>query len=165
MAFRPAFAICTAWPPVRAPSAATCSSLCSSFQRRSAPSRASVCSTWTGPRSRSTSSVVYGRSIPRQRSGELPLCECITSVGVVVALAVVRARARSELGGAEDLFLRLWLYPLLARPLAEFRPLPRQNGSKIKHGAYFTTVFGAPEPVFGSQAGYACWILEPPTIA
>ena len=41
---------------------------CSSRQSFSAPSRASVCSTCTDPRSFSTSSAEYGRSIPCQRS-------------------------------------------------------------------------------------------------
>src|SRR5438105_1294408 len=50
-----------------APSARTGSSLRISCQRRSAPMRASVCSSTTEPRRRATSSAVYVRSIPLQR--------------------------------------------------------------------------------------------------
>src|SRR5712691_4319110 len=64
MACSPALTICTACAPVNAPSAATYGSEWSSRQNRSAPRRASVCSTWNRPRSRSTSAASYGRSIP-----------------------------------------------------------------------------------------------------
>ena len=39
-------------------------SVCISFHSRSAPSRARVCSTWTVPRSRTTSAAEYGRVDP-----------------------------------------------------------------------------------------------------
>src|SRR5215208_2056030 len=67
MASRPALAICTACPPVSAPSAATWSRSPSSRHSRSAPTRARVCSTSTWGRSRCTSSAVYSRRTPRQR--------------------------------------------------------------------------------------------------
>src|SRR5215208_1067838 len=67
MASRPALAICTACPPVSAPSAATWSRSPSSRHSRSAPTRARVCSTRTWGRSRCTSSAVYSRRTPRQR--------------------------------------------------------------------------------------------------
>src|SRR5579884_870427 len=76
MASSPARTICTAWPPVRAPSARTGLSLRISSQRRSAPSRASVCSSTTEPRRRTTSSAVYVRSMPLQRSSA---CHCASS--------------------------------------------------------------------------------------
>ncbi len=67
MAFRPAFTCCIAWFPVTAPSAQTYGSSCMRFHSFSAPSLASVYSTFTLPRSRTTSSAEKGRSIPSQR--------------------------------------------------------------------------------------------------
>src|SRR5580700_8200559 len=76
MAERPAFTCCTAWFPVTAPSACTYDCPCKRVHRRSAPRRASECSTCTEPRRRSTSSAVYGRVTPSQRGSDF---HCISS--------------------------------------------------------------------------------------
>src|SRR4051812_41012067 len=72
-----------AWLPVSAPSAGTYSSLSSSFQRRSAPSRASVCSIVIEPRRRWTSAAWYGRVTPRKRESRFQLCS-IVATGVSI---------------------------------------------------------------------------------
>src|SRR4051794_38711117 len=78
MASRPARTICTAWPPLRAPSAGTKARVLSSSQRRIAPMRASEYSIFTEPRRRSTSACEYGRVTPSKRrlctSGEEAGC-------------------------------------------------------------------------------------------
>src|SRR6266567_2269804 len=74
MALSPALTCCTAWLPVSAPSAWTYSSLCSRDHSRSAPRRASVFSSCTEPRSRTTSAAVKVRSVPSQRESAAQLC-------------------------------------------------------------------------------------------
>src|SRR5205814_8695162 len=74
----------------------TGSSRCSSSQRRSAPSRAIVCSGTIEPWSRSTSSAVYVRSMPSQRAASLI---------VVVPLAELGAGALGGLGPRQHLRL------------------------------------------------------------
>src|SRR5262249_24417346 len=64
MAFNPACTCCTAWLPVSAPSAEMYCSCRNRYHRRSAPKRASVCSTWIDPRSFATCWLLYGRLIP-----------------------------------------------------------------------------------------------------
>src|SRR5215218_5280618 len=68
MASSPALTCCTAWLPVKAPRDLTKGRSFIRVQSRSAPIRASVYSILIEPRSRATSSAVYGRSIPSQRS-------------------------------------------------------------------------------------------------
>src|SRR5512133_1850665 len=107
MARRPALAICTACPPVSAPRAATYPPPVSRLQRSSAPRRARLCSTCTEPRSRATSSSLYGRSMPHQRSlpapFRLPLMpRPLPSVDFVIALAELGTGALREFGRGED---------------------------------------------------------------
>src|SRR5215211_7442802 len=68
MASSPALTCCTAWLPVKAPRVRTKGRSFIKVQSRTAPIRARVCSILIEPRSRATSSAVYGRSIPSQRS-------------------------------------------------------------------------------------------------
>src|SRR5919201_776718 len=95
----PALSICTACPPVSAPSAVTGSSSWRSSHSRFAPSRAIVCSGTIEPRRRLTSSSPYSRSIPSQRA----------SVILVIPLAEVGARALGGLGRREHLCVALFL--------------------------------------------------------
>src|SRR5215475_10393829 len=78
MALSPALTCCTAWLPVSAPSACTYSSVFSKVQSRSAPRRASVCSSCTEPRSRTTSAAVKVRSVPSHRASAQFCCRSVT---------------------------------------------------------------------------------------
>src|SRR6266487_2993045 len=129
MAFSPARTCCTAWLPVSAPSEATKSSSCRSCQRRWAPSRASVCSSWTLPRNRTTSSAVNVRSVPCQRGSA---CHCRRSSAaccsiwpVAASLRVVacwplaaRVPSRRRLFDVILITVILITYCFLCRPLA-----------------------------------------------
>src|SRR2546422_10230697 len=86
MAVRPAWPCWIAWFPVNAPSAATGTCERRRDHRRSAPIRASVCSTPTEPRSRTMSSGRYGRAIPAHRSSCLQLASSSSALLIAVPL-------------------------------------------------------------------------------
>src|SRR4051812_2758160 len=163
-----------------APSALTWPSPLSSAQRRSAPTRPRVCSTWTEPRSATTSSAEYGRSIPCQRpfafhslvsfsgrrSAEAPFRACCIfdllaeslalSVDVVVALAELRAGALRQLGGRQHDHRRR-LGALRHGELRHYTIL----GSQIKHSGILDYRHSEFQPPNRLVLGSALLISDP----
>src|SRR5262249_12091462 len=112
MDFRPACTCCSAWLPVSAPSAETKSSSRSISHRRSAPRRASECSTWTVPRRRTTSLPGSFRVIPFQPSQVL---HCLSNSDALLRCTVV----------APLVFVEAYYCP------RGYYWIPRQEGTQI----------------------------------
>src|SRR5438105_12881272 len=84
--------------------------------------------------------------MPCQRSGASPFREGVTSVGVVVALAEVRARAFGDFGRAQG-FLALDVGLVFAGA----RAFQQRCGSKIGHGCSVPCQSSSKPVNFGSE--------------